>query len=59
MHGNLQHLVAIQRIADQVRAAERAQLANEARVQRRDPPDAQRIVTVRVRLCRLAARLSS
>jgi hypothetical protein len=59
MHGYLQHLVALQRIADRVRAAERAQLANEARAQRRDPHDAQPIVTVRARLFCLAARLTS
>jgi len=59
MHGNLPQLVATQRIADQVRVAERARLASEARAQRRDPPNAQAIVTVTIRLCRMAARLSN
>ncbi|MGB8876544.1 MAG: hypothetical protein WCD11_09520 [Solirubrobacteraceae bacterium] len=59
MHDNLQHLVAEQRIADHLRAAERARLASGARAERRDPHDAEPITNVRARLCRPAARLAS
>jgi hypothetical protein len=59
MNANLQHLVAKQRIADQLRVAERARVGREARAQRHDAPDAEPIANVRARLSRLAARLAS
>jgi hypothetical protein len=58
MNDHLQPLVAKQRIADQLRAAERARVAGQARRQRRDPR-AQPVAIVRARLSRLAARLAS
>lgn len=59
MNANLQYLIAKQRIADQLRAAELARRSREARAPRRDANDAEPIANVRARLCRLAARVAS
>jgi len=59
MNANQYFLIAQQRVADHLRAAERARVASEARAPRCDRHDAERIANVRARLCRLAARLAS
>jgi len=56
MHHHLGPLIAKQRIADQLRAAERARLGNEARARRREPHDAEPIPYIKARLVRARRR---